>query len=592
MPLGPMAFDSKRLGITLLITTLFPAFLLSRALPRPRRSNPCEEVPPEVWAIVAKFCTRQTLARLCSVSSRFYGIFTPILYEEPLAFSFPDWGPGLSVSRGRRLVRTLSTRLASDTQASDSLDPRPVDCVRKFHRMPSDLLGLCDRVSEEACERMLRHLGPGLRALKWDMEFHSALVPRAFNLFPNLMEVSGTDCTEDRTIGLQLLRIPNLEKVYVSLSLEHVWERWGEAWSELGSAFKMLASSSLGLTTLELHLSMDVYSKSDWDDYASPERREYPDWDAYTDLQETVNALRFPALHTLRVWFHIQGARRPHEYAADLSSFLHAHGPTLSHVTLSGNGMLWNPQNISLPALRSFSGSIDHCNVVLGCAAALERVSLWLMRHGVNWSDPGAPFPANAGPCVRSVVVDDSEHRGLPPVVLNTLAAAFPNTTHLDVELDPDMTEYYSVLQMLHSLERIHIRQRAAVPYEHREQSASFLYPTSDFAAHVEKLVPFLPRLSSVEFRLEGTRHAREGSFCSSCGHFSGEGEPKWPPDKTYPPMEVGMDFFVQRCAEGGEVVMRERREVDERARVVGYASALSWKGDEGVDSEEDSEDE
>ncbi|KAJ7823512.1 hypothetical protein B0H14DRAFT_3146038, partial [Mycena olivaceomarginata] len=37
-------------------------------------------IPPELWAIIAGFASRQSLARLCAASHEFYSKFLPLLY--------------------------------------------------------------------------------------------------------------------------------------------------------------------------------------------------------------------------------------------------------------------------------------------------------------------------------------------------------------------------------------------------------------------------------------------------------------------------------------------------------------------------------
>ncbi|KAJ7655368.1 hypothetical protein B0H17DRAFT_1099102 [Mycena rosella] len=54
---------------------------------------------PELWMIIASFASRQSLARLCSVSHRFHSTFSALLYANVV-------DPPLTSGQSARLVRT------------------------------------------------------------------------------------------------------------------------------------------------------------------------------------------------------------------------------------------------------------------------------------------------------------------------------------------------------------------------------------------------------------------------------------------------------------------------------------------------------
>ncbi|KAJ6590036.1 hypothetical protein DFH09DRAFT_1140725 [Mycena vulgaris] len=73
------------------------------------------DVPPELWAFIASFASRQSVARLCCVSQRFYSTFSALLYEN------------LVISASNSLfIRTLG-----DAQAS-GWKPHPATLIKQL----------------------------------------------------------------------------------------------------------------------------------------------------------------------------------------------------------------------------------------------------------------------------------------------------------------------------------------------------------------------------------------------------------------------------------------------------------------------------
>lgn len=82
-------------------------------------SQTIPDVAPELWAIIASFSSRQSLAHLCSVSHHFYSTFSRTLYEDIIA-------PPLTSSQSSLLVKTLS-----DAQ-THSWKPHPATLIRQL----------------------------------------------------------------------------------------------------------------------------------------------------------------------------------------------------------------------------------------------------------------------------------------------------------------------------------------------------------------------------------------------------------------------------------------------------------------------------
>ncbi|KAJ7655689.1 hypothetical protein DFH06DRAFT_1132775 [Mycena polygramma] len=86
------------------------------------------DVPTELWAIIANFASRQTLASLCSVSHRFSITFSALLYANTV-------DPPLTASQSALLVQTLSDEKTSSK-------PHPATMIRH--------LGLKDGVGSQS----------------------------------------------------------------------------------------------------------------------------------------------------------------------------------------------------------------------------------------------------------------------------------------------------------------------------------------------------------------------------------------------------------------------------------------------------------
>jgi hypothetical protein len=151
---------------TLLYPT-FPIFIngfrVIHTIPEVSYTTP--EVAPELWTIIASFSSRQSVARLCSVSREFSATFSAILYANII-------DPPLTIAQSARLIRTL--------RAQTVARPHPAALIRK--------LGLTDggrtnkatfKAQTKAATDSIKNLyllipeselrGSSLRVLHWNM---------------------------------------------------------------------------------------------------------------------------------------------------------------------------------------------------------------------------------------------------------------------------------------------------------------------------------------------------------------------------------------------------------------------------------------
>jgi hypothetical protein len=92
----------------------------ARSKPIASRSAPISRVPPELWAIIASFSSRPTIARLCLLSRAFNTIFLPQLYTNLL-------DPDLTIKQSSLILKTLCL-----SPSALSTSHHPASLIRKL----------------------------------------------------------------------------------------------------------------------------------------------------------------------------------------------------------------------------------------------------------------------------------------------------------------------------------------------------------------------------------------------------------------------------------------------------------------------------
>ncbi|KAJ7935245.1 hypothetical protein B0H13DRAFT_2473257 [Mycena leptocephala] len=146
------------------------------------------DVPPELWTIVASFASRQSLGRLCSVSHRFYSLFSALLYANTV-------DPPLTCPQSWRLINTLSNK------KSESSKPHPATLIRH--------LGLKERAGTQHPEQKTKNLikafknlelssrrsaGSALRTLHWSLATGVDELGKILGKFRHLKELVVSTC--------------------------------------------------------------------------------------------------------------------------------------------------------------------------------------------------------------------------------------------------------------------------------------------------------------------------------------------------------------------------------------------------------------
>ncbi|KAJ7667099.1 hypothetical protein B0H17DRAFT_1210490 [Mycena rosella] len=477
-------------------------------------SRPSLAVPPELWLLVAKSSSRQALARLCTVSRQLHAIFSPLLYGKSTT------EPPLLNEQAARLIEMLA----------EAQRPDPALLIKR-------LVVPADGVRAQACLAALSRLfdGPGggqsvrgsaLRALKWD------------NM--SLKEIS-VQCSNSST-RFDFLRIPNLEKIEASLTVERNYKLWRPPFDALSAELTSLPSSSPRLHTLKLKLSMYDQRRSS---VPSP-------WAAYADLLAAINQLVLTALATLELSINVGNVDpRPN---TDFSPLLRAH-PHLANLTLHVWGThIPAPSDIApfLPRLRTFKGDLKHCAAVAARARALEH--LFVLIHQNLTINLLELFPPGTAPTVTRLnarAVDFySNFASFPP---QFDPSAFPNLTHLDANINKEMHEYTASLVALVHLKYLCLWAYTYLAVEEWHRPAKEVFPVATYAGHISAaLLPVLPQPAYVRLVLLGDRtYPVLTESESDCDEIE-DREPE------RGDLKAEYQFWVRRTGSEGELVIAE----------------------------------
>ncbi|KAJ7443811.1 hypothetical protein FB451DRAFT_1189846 [Mycena latifolia] len=505
-------------------------------------TGPILEVPSELWALVAKSSRRQSLARLCAVSHGFHTVFSPLLY------STATTNPPLKYKQTALLIETLAA----------THSPHPGLFVRRLV-FPS--YGLDRRIDGQTCLAALSRLfdapgdkrpvrGSALRSLEWGARGElqgsmDALGPLLCTpgCFPNLKEIvikCPPSCTH-----FDFLRIPRLEKIELDLTAGK-YEEWLPSWEAFSCELATLPSSSPLLHTLKLQLTM----------YAPRKSIVPPPWDAYSGLLAAINQLRLPVLEVLELsieagYFDLPAPEtdflpllRQHPALKDLTLYMRkVRIPAASEIALS------------LPRVRAFTGSLDHCAVVATRARELACLSVSFPQF-FNEDALSRLFLPGAAPTVTQLTVRGVDTNGdfvlfpyaLSPRSLSCLVLAFPNLTYLDIDISHKMKDYSANLVSLPLLEYLCLRAHKEVPERAWYRPVAEIFPVAKYATHISmELLPALTQLVDVRVVLGGDRSIEQRG-CTSCDDERREPGPLW----------VDYRFWVRRTEGKAELVFVE----------------------------------
>ncbi|KAJ7655685.1 hypothetical protein DFH06DRAFT_1200721 [Mycena polygramma] len=506
------------------------------------------EIPPELWALIACFASRQTLARLCAVSRRFCSAFSALLYTNTIY-------PPLTGSQSARLVETLSNE-------KTPLSPHPATLIRD--------LGLKDGVGTEKFKGKskslvkafksleLTALSPrGLRVLHWSLAVgvdELGKVLGAPGKFPHLKELMVS--SDGTNKNYNFIHIPRLEVLGLDIDFTTLIETYYSRYDhhrfnmlsyKLTDALQMLPSSSPLLNTLRLKL------KIPFEDDAFPSS-------SYADLIAGINDIHLPALATLDLSvdltsdelldFGFSGSLVGFLPPTDVSPFLASH-PNLADLTLSILGTHLNQDIAFLPRLRSFQGSFK--DAVAICSEFFPTFnSLPLPKHlsltelRVLAVDPlGSPLKMMEEFCPES---------------FTQLVSSFPNLTHLDVCIIKRMSKYRQALVCLTRLKSLRLQQYRLRYVGPPSWPARLLFPPTDYTREIDFLLPCLTQLTDVEICILADTYPA----CNACGCDSDDSdcysEPDYDRMDQPPEMTVNYIFSVLRPSDSAYVVLDSAR--------------------------------
>ncbi|KAJ7605063.1 hypothetical protein DFH06DRAFT_1253443 [Mycena polygramma] len=378
-----------------------------------------DDVPPEIWSVVARFSSRQSLGRLCAVSHKFWTTISVLLYSDTI-------DPPITIAASWRLMVLLSKEDAPVWK------PHPATLLRRLH-LADGRNGFLMRLStgdeaqtQAALNSIKNTYRSALRALKWDMssgldDLGQILGNSAH--FPNLRELdiysNGTNTNFD------FLQIQGLEVLKLDFTL-HVMhylynlDAGNALCSNLSEAIETLPASSPHLHTLQLHIKIPLDM---WIDNFFPHS-------GYGALVAAINLLHLPALAVLDLSLNlnprvvVDGLDVPD----DFGPFLSRH-PDLLDLTLFST---------FLPCLRSFAGSFEHSSILCAGDRPLETLTLRLPLQNKSSLMRWPPHPTLSR---LRVVAIDKDGRDIDSKYLNVestmsfaaFASSHPRLTHLDV---------------------------------------------------------------------------------------------------------------------------------------------------------------
>ncbi|KAJ7350671.1 hypothetical protein DFH08DRAFT_1078827 [Mycena albidolilacea] len=535
--------------------------------PKPYPTYNTSNVPLELWTIIARFTSRQSLARLCSVSHYLCSALTSLLYANTI-------DPPLTPSQSALLIQTLS----SDVQRCSCLI-----CARTqtlVHGKPHPALaalirdlGLVEGAADQTFRdkpKLLKTLSQleaaQVRTLHWSLAAGVDDLVRILGApgrFPYLKElVVSCDGTNK---NFNFVLVPRLEVLGVEINLSSLVENANMDWGvadrpcyRLAESLQMVSCTSPLLHTLRLKLKLPF-----------DEDMEFPD-DGYSDLVAAINDIHLPALATLEIsvdlvsdYWYQYGCGVPRDLPkTDFSPFFTSH-PNLHHLKLNMPGIQLSKKKTFLPQLRSFQGSFEHAAVICAGPHKLQKLVIALIHLNLD------PLPSFKTVHLASdlslthlhiFAVDAAgktikTRNELSPASFRQLVSSFPNLTHLDVCISQRMIHYCGHLILLARLQSLRFQEYRTRWLGPPKWPARLVFPPEDYIEEFTLFLPSQPRLKRIEISLLGDTYPNSQSF-----GFKEMGET--------PELSAEYFFSVLRPSGGNAYVVLDRAHVVDRCEI------------------------
>ncbi|KAJ7496704.1 hypothetical protein FB451DRAFT_1208454 [Mycena latifolia] len=463
----------------------------------PELSYNTSDVPPELWEIVASFASRQSVARLCSLSREFCSTFSALLYSDLI-------NPSLSPSQSSRLIKRLGAAQTSSWKPHPATLIRQLDIpdgsrdrFRSFQDVKAKAQALRGALGRIALSEPTK--GSALRVLHWN--FPNSLKDLGEILeteyFPNLRELAIS--SNETSQNFDFIQIGALE----ILKIEFGDNRFGpedheigtKAFYKLAEAMQMLPRSSPLLHALHLNLKISSYG----DPTVSPKEGRH-------DPVAIINSIHFPVLTALDLSVTVYLYLSLSSTGCDFFPFLRSH-PNLLDLTLHTSGTKLTNDVSFLPRLRSFKGSFEDAAAICACQRPLDKLVLtFVQSHDFSYKlpqFPTIPLPTHLSLTKLQVRAVDTigtavKMSNISPASLARLVASFPNLTHLDICLHKPIPIFRHSLILLTKLQSLRIQEYRTK----RPNSASNTWRVKKINDYIEELnsfLSFLPHLTHID---------------------------------------------------------------------------------------------
>ncbi|KAJ7032760.1 hypothetical protein C8F04DRAFT_1396418 [Mycena alexandri] len=518
---------------------------------RKRAGNPSynvANVPPEIWAIIARLASRESLARLCSVSLHFCFAFSPLLYANTV-------NPPLTATQSARLIETVSD------EKMYSWKPHPVSLIRSLGLIDGDGT---DKFKDKAkATRALKNLGFSsphtkccvLSVLHWSLEagvdeLGSILGPPGN--FPYLKELIVSSHGTNNNFGF--LHIRGLHVLGLDISLASLISAFYTTYDyticdkpcfKLAEAIQMLPTSSPLLNSLKFKLRIP------FDEEAFPHS-------AYSDLTTAINSIHLPLLTALDLSINLI----PDDFEdypldllprADLSTFLGSH-PNITNLKLSVHGTTLKDDLV--PRLRSFHGSFRDSIDIFSPQRQLRKLDISLIHEDRYEFHPSPSFilPPETHLLLTTLRIDSVDTFGttmkmtneLSPNSFHQVVHSFPNLTHLDVRINKRMAKYCHALMSLTKLEYLRLQQYRTRRLGPPSWPATLIFPPTEYSQQFDLLLPFLPRLADIEISVSADIYPVSGEVWDPDSGSESNSESEWHSEldfkQVWSPPEMKLD--------------------------------------------------
>ncbi|KAJ7503072.1 hypothetical protein B0H11DRAFT_1987691 [Mycena galericulata] len=489
----------------------------------PALSSKLLDIPPELWDIVGGFASRQSVARLCSVSHDFYATFAALLYSNTI-------DPPLTSAQSSHLIQTLAET------PTVSWKPHPAALIQQLgltdggHFRKLETTNLAKMQSSinalnNICKLSLadRPNGSALRVLDWRVAAgldELGKILGAPGQFSNLRELLVT--SNGTNNNFNFISIGRLEVLGLTFNIDPDNDDicGDRLCYKLAEALQMLPSTSPILHTLQLNL------KIPFDENTFP-------FLGYCDLVDAINWIHLPFLATLELSVDLHRNHIDHVEDdlddipnTDLLAFLSSH-PNLLNLTFSAHGTdLTGGHTPLFPRLRSFKGSFEDSKAICGGGRQLETLTIALVHPCLSGTLPAfsvLQLPTNLSLTKLRVLAVDTVGSTLKitdeisPRTFSLLAASFPNLTHLDICLSGPMTEYHKYLTLLTKLQSLRLQEYRTRRKALKSSPVVKIFPPAEYKTQITRLLPFLPHLASTEICILADFIEQDEDSDSSC---------------------------------------------------------------------------